>query len=147
MKLFAAILLGLSLPCAAAPLAPTLTNDPGQVLAKGWAKPIGKVQGYNLYMSTDEKVGFRKVNEAPITDDHYLVRGLIEKQVYYFTVTSLVMGEDGQTQESAPSQKWPMLAKPETPLKDLDATPKASPSAVSKTASAPAARKKAKKKP
>jgi hypothetical protein len=145
--MFVLVSLALPLSAPAKPLAPTLSNDPGQVLVKGWAKPIGKVLGYNLYMSTDEKVGFKKVNDAPISDDHYLVRGLIEKQVYYFTVTSLVTGEDGKALESAPSQKWPMLAKPETPDKDLDAAPKATPSAVSKTASASASRKKSKKKP
>ncbi len=47
----------------------------GLIIAKGWPVPVGRVAGYDLYVSSQSGSGYRKLNDAPITAPSYTVRG------------------------------------------------------------------------
>ncbi len=75
------------------------TNDDGKANANGvhaitlsWSAPVGGADGgYNVYRSTKADSGFRRVNEAPITETTYTFVDPSAKagNYYYYRVLSL----------------------------------------------------------
>jgi hypothetical protein len=81
----------------------------GQIVAKGWPIPVGHVGSYNLYMSSVSGSGYRKVNDAPITEPTYAIRGVEAGRRYFFVLSAVT--NDVPPVESAKSAEWSMLSQ------------------------------------
>ncbi|HTB22752.1 MAG TPA: fibronectin type III domain-containing protein [bacterium] len=92
------------------PAATTAAAASGQIVVKGWGMPTSDIKGYNLYMSLDPTSGFKKMNDAPITEMQYTVKGLDINRRYWFMLTSVT--NDTPPVESRPSPPFNMLSTP-----------------------------------
>lgn len=74
-----------------------------------WSK-IDKINGYNVYRSTNYNGGYKKINKDPIKEEAYFDRDFRVGQNYYYYVTSL-----NQHGESFASTKMLAYARDVTP--------------------------------
>ena len=85
----------------------------GTLIVKGWAKPSGQIAGYNLFISRVSGSSYKQVNQAPITTESYLVRGVEVGRRYFFVLSAVLTGTSAEL--SRPSPEWSLVVGPGTP--------------------------------
>jgi len=108
-----------AVPAPVIPTAPTFGGSQEQaapvnncvINAAGWSIPAGDVMGYNLFISTSSGIGYKKVNDQPITGLTYKISNLECNRRYFLILTSL--SNSNPPVESKPSQEWSKSSEPD----------------------------------